>query len=87
MYKILQFVGHEDHGSFIILQKFKDSFLHQMITEVDVECWEWIILQDLREKHRYQLIWQTNDFLNLKCFYTYSLLKMFSPEYVCNQLV
>lgn len=38
MYKILQFVGDENHGSFIILQKFKDSFLHQMITEVDVEC-------------------------------------------------
>lgn len=44
MNEVLQFVGDQDHSTFIILQKLEDSFLHQVITEVDVQRRERIIL-------------------------------------------
>lgn len=37
MNEVLQFVRDQDHSPFIILQKLEDSFLHQVITEVDVQ--------------------------------------------------
>lgn len=36
MYEVLQFMGDQDYSPFVILQELKDSFLHQMITEVNV---------------------------------------------------
>lgn len=44
MDEVLQFVGDQDHSPFIILQKLEDSFLHQVITEVDVQRRERIVL-------------------------------------------
>lgn len=44
MNEVLQFVGDQDHSPFIILQKLEDSFLHQVITEVDVQRRERIVL-------------------------------------------
>lgn len=38
MCEILQFMSDEYYGSFIILQKLEDSFLHQVIAQVDVQC-------------------------------------------------
>lgn len=44
MNEVLQFVGDQDHSPFIILQELEDSFLHQVITEVDVQRRERIVL-------------------------------------------
>lgn len=37
MYEVLQFVCDQDYSPFIILQELEDSFLHQVIAEVDVQ--------------------------------------------------
>lgn len=37
MYEVLQFMGDQDYSPLVILQKLEDSFLHQVITEVDVQ--------------------------------------------------
>lgn len=44
MYEVLQLVGDKDHGPFVILQKLEDSFLHQVIAQVDVQRGERIVL-------------------------------------------
>lgn len=49
MYEVLQFMRDQDHSPFVILQKLEDSFLHQVITEVDVQRWEGIVLPDTRQ--------------------------------------
>lgn len=38
MYEVLQFMGDQDYSAFIVLQELEDSLLHQVITEVDVQC-------------------------------------------------
>lgn len=50
MDEVLQFVGDQDHSPFVILQILEDSFLHQVITEVDVQRRERIVLRDTGQK-------------------------------------
>lgn len=44
MNEVLQLVCDQDHGPLVILQVLEDSFLHQVITEVDVQRRERIVL-------------------------------------------
>lgn len=44
VYQVLQFMGYHDDSPFVVLQELEDSFLHQMIAEVDVQRREGIVL-------------------------------------------
>lgn len=44
MDKVLQLMSDQDHRPFVILKELEYPFLHQMITEVDVQGREWVIL-------------------------------------------
>lgn len=44
MDKVLQLMSDQDHSPFVILKELEYPFLHQMITEVDVQGREWVIL-------------------------------------------
>jgi len=50
MDEVLKFMGHQDDGPFVILQELQDSLLHQVITEVDVQRREGIVLREEEEE-------------------------------------
>lgn len=42
--QVLQLVSHENHRPLVILEKLENSFLHQVIAQVDVQGREWVVL-------------------------------------------
>lgn len=44
MDEVLQLMSDQDHCPFVILKELEYPLLHQMITEVDVQGREWVIL-------------------------------------------
>lgn len=45
MCQVLQLVSHKNNRPLVILEKLQNSFLHQVVTEVDVQGREWVVLQ------------------------------------------
>lgn len=56
MDEVLQLMSDQDQCPFVILKKLQYPLLHQMITEVDVQGREWIILKVRNPKTRLTLL-------------------------------
>lgn len=74
MDEVLELVGDQNHRPFVILQVLQDSLLHQVITEVDVQSREGIVLQ----RHGFSLVTDINGFIHSRCPNIVQLLYFFS---------
>ena len=44
MYEVLELVRDQHHGALVILQELQDALLHQVVTQVDVQRREGVVL-------------------------------------------
>lgn len=45
MRQILQFVSDQDNGPLFLAEELENPFIHEMITEVNVQSGEWVVLK------------------------------------------
>lgn len=73
MDEVLELVGDQNHRPFVILQVLQDSLLHQVITEVDVQSREGVVLR----RHGFSLVTDINGFIHSPCPNIVQLLDFF----------